>query len=521
MLRASDVPASQRRAGVLALLAIALLLVLPVEGSGANQDAHFALVRSLVDYGTAKVDRTASTRLDVAVYHGHLYAVKAPGFAFANVPGYAALRWIGMSPTTHSYGMLWALGLLTVVLPTVVLLFLVRHIGEQLSPGYGTAAAATLGLGTIVFPFATVFFSHALSTLLGFAAFVLLWRERRGVSRLSLVAAAGLAAGLAVSTEFPNALLAVALGLYAVSHAGWARRGMVYAAGVAIGVLPVALYDWLVFGSPASLPYAHNGENKAGIFGLVGPSVRSWALIFVSPVGLLTSTPVIAAGVAGTILLYRRGDRIEALLIGIISVAFVLYATAYWLPLGGAVPGPRFLMPIFPFLAAATTLSFERIQLTSAILAGVSIAAMIAFTITHPIAASSGGVLHRLRSGDFTHTILTPLGMGSAYVTAAAFLSLTVAAIALTVAATPHQLPSRRAWLAAASAAFGWLATALAAHEFVRSAYTPVPSRSGSLAALVVAAALSVVVIWLHVGRRIRIGLKLSSAEDEATGDAP
>ena len=198
---------------------------------------------------------------------------------------------------------------------------------------------------------------------------------------------------------------------------------MVYAAGLAIGVLPVALYDWLVFGSPASLPYAHNGENKAGIFGLVGPSVRSWALIFVSPVGLLTSTPVIAAGVAGTILLYRRGDRIEALLIGIISVAFVLYATAYWLPLGGAVPGPRFLMPIFPFLAAATTLSFERIQLTSAILAGVSIAAMIAFTITHPIAASSGGVLHRLRSGDFTHTILTPLGMGSAYVTAAAFLT--------------------------------------------------------------------------------------------------
>src|SRR5438034_779634 len=93
---------------------------------------------------------------------------------------------------------------------------------------------------------------------------------------------------------------------------------------------------------------------------------------------------------------------------------------------------------------------------------------------------------------------------GSAYVTAAAFLSLTVAAIALTVAATPHQLPSRRAWLAAASAAFAWLATALAAHEFVRSAYTPVPSRSGSLAALVVAAALSVVVIWLHVGRRIR-----------------
>ena len=125
----SDASVTHRRAGVLALLAIALLFVLPVEGPGANQAAHFALVRSLLDYGTAKVDRTRPQQGDdVAVYRGHLYALKAPGFAFANVPGYAALRWIGMSPTNHRNGMLWALGLLTVVLPTVVLLFLVRYV---------------------------------------------------------------------------------------------------------------------------------------------------------------------------------------------------------------------------------------------------------------------------------------------------------------------------------------------------------------------------------------------------------
>jgi hypothetical protein len=283
-----------------------------------------------------------------------------------------------------------------------------------------------------------------------------------------------------------------------------------------------------------SLPYAHSGENEAGIFGLVGPSVRSLALIFLSPVGLLTLTPVLAMAVVGTVLLYRRGDRIEALLIGIIAAVFVLYDTAYWLPLGGAVPGPRFLMPILPFLAVATALSFERIPLTSAVLAGISIAAMIAVTITHPLAASLGGVLHRLRSDDFggvpcpgscrhpwTDTIFTPLGLGSAYVTAAAFLLLTAVAIALAVAATPRRLPPRRAWLAAASAALGWLATALAAHELVGSADAPENSRSGSLAALAVAAALAVVVLRLHMGRRIHIGINPSPADGKATGDAP
>jgi hypothetical protein len=392
----------------------------------------------------------------------------------------------------------WALGLLTVVLPTLLLLFLVRYLGEQLSPGHGTAAAVTFGLGTIMFPFATLFFSHALSTLLGFAAFVLLWRERRRKQRLATLAAAGLTAGLAVSTEFPTVLVAGALGLYAVSRGGFLRRGLIYAAGVAIGVLPVAIYDWLVFGSPLSLPYAHNEENKAGIFGLVGPSVRSLAVILLSRVGLLTLTPLVIAGVVGTILLYRRGDRIDGLLIGVVCAAFLLYDTAYWLPLGGASHGPRFLMPILPFLAVATALSFERMPLTTAVLAGVSITAMLTVTITHPILAAGGGVPHRLRSRDFTDTVFTSLGIGSTYVTAAAFLLLAAGAIVLAVAATPRPLLSQRGWIAAASAALGWLATGFAAHEFVNSASQQQNSRSDSLAGLGVAAAVSVIVAALH-----------------------
>jgi hypothetical protein len=41
--------------------------------------------------------------------------------------------------------------------------------------GYGVVAAVALGLGTLVFPFATRFLSHALSAFLVFAAFALLW----------------------------------------------------------------------------------------------------------------------------------------------------------------------------------------------------------------------------------------------------------------------------------------------------------------------------------------------------------
>ena len=119
--------------------------------------------------------------------------------------------------------MVWALGLVGVVLPAFVLLLLVRSVAERIEPGYGTAAAVALGAGTLILPFSTLFFSHVLSAMLAFAAFAVLWRERAGPPRLLLVAAAGALAGFAIATEYPLGLAAVVLGVYAMRRS--LRRG--------------------------------------------------------------------------------------------------------------------------------------------------------------------------------------------------------------------------------------------------------------------------------------------------------
>ena len=51
------------------------------------------------------------------------------------------------------------------MLPFLVLLLLVRSVVERFAPGFGTATAAIAGLGTLLLPFATLFFSHILSAL--------------------------------------------------------------------------------------------------------------------------------------------------------------------------------------------------------------------------------------------------------------------------------------------------------------------------------------------------------------------
>ena len=93
-----------------------------------------------------------------------------------------------------------------------------RRVAGWVEPGFGTVAAVAMGLGTLLLPFATMFFAHALSACLVFAAFTVLFVERRGRPRPALLVAAGVLAGLAITTEYPTALIGFVLGVYALAR---------------------------------------------------------------------------------------------------------------------------------------------------------------------------------------------------------------------------------------------------------------------------------------------------------------
>src|SRR4249919_3091538 len=192
---------------MLAIAAAALGYAAPVSGLGWNQGSHYALVESL-DRGTARIDPYRWQTGDVAWVHGHFYSTKPPGLALAALPAYAALEGTGATQAISdrtggkwraAIVTIWVLHLWAVVLAAAILLLLVYWVADGIEPGLGAATALTLGLGTLVLPFSTVFFSHVLSACLGFAAFALLWRERQGGLRFGLLLAAGLLAGLAMT----------------------------------------------------------------------------------------------------------------------------------------------------------------------------------------------------------------------------------------------------------------------------------------------------------------------------------
>src|SRR6202035_2655480 len=99
--------------------------------------------------------------------------------------------------------MVYLLGLWGNVLPGLLLLVLVWRVAERFEPGFGAAAAVSLGLGTMVLPLSTLLFSHVFTAFLGFAAFALMMRERDGPPSPVLLGFAGLAMGFAVASEYP------------------------------------------------------------------------------------------------------------------------------------------------------------------------------------------------------------------------------------------------------------------------------------------------------------------------------
>ncbi len=468
-------PARRLSRGAIALILLALAYGSVIQSFSWNQTSHFALIRAL-SHGTAVIDPYRDTTGDDAFYRGHWYSARAPGLAFVALPWYELLHAANAeqlaldSPAQRGDDeMIWAVGLWANVLPAILLLLLVRWGAERVEPGYGTAAALTVGLGTLILPLGTLLFSHVFAAMLGFAAFVLLWRDRAGPRRLWRSALAGLALGYAMVAEYPLLFVAVVLGLYLLADGERRiRRAVAYLAGMVIGAVPLALYDLFAFGNIWHVAYADLPAHQSGFFGIRLPSLTVLASLLLSSRGLLTLSPILVLALAGLVLLHRRGWRAEAVAIAAIAVLYLAYNSGYYLPFGGAVPGPRFLTTMLPFLGVPLALAIRRWPGPAIALAAVSCCAMILATLTHPLVGyqPETAVWTRFAAqGLFQPTVMTALGFGRGWIALLPFALAAGAAVLLAADATgPTRLgPRTLAFGGAAALAWALLASYLPA----------------------------------------------------------
>ena len=461
--------------------AVALAYALPIQSVGCGQNAHYAATRSFAA-GRPYVDRYAQQTCDLVRAGGHYYAAKGPALDEWSAPWYLLLHAAGLVPHDGNaqakfpvamVGVapraVWQIGLWAVVLPALGLLVLTRRTVERIEPGLGTAVAVTLGLATLVLPFSTLLFAHVPAAALGFLAFALLFEPGGSLLR---VAAAGMAAGLAVAADLPLAVVAVAIGLYAVARAPRIRRLAAFAAGGVVGLAPLLAFDTWAFGTPFHLAYegaaidpGRGGAEQAHVgnlfYTLTSPHPHFAIDLLLSQRGLFVLSPVLVAGAVGVLLLWRRGLRAEALLIGglaLVEVAWQAFRPTYALALGGWVPGPRFLIAVVPFLCFALAPAFRRAPVTVGALALVSAGSMVVATSAEPL-LSNDDTHHwiaRIEHGNFAQTVLSLAGIGHGWEAILPFFALVLLG-AGTAVASVWARPDARGIALALAALVAWV----------------------------------------------------------------
>jgi hypothetical protein len=323
---------------------------------------------------------------------GHYYPNKAPGLTLMGVPSFAladrVLRRAGVGDERRAQWDTYFTTVSTVGLAATLLGLLMFHaLRSLLRFGEAEAFWATVcfSFGTLGFSYATTFYCHLPAACCAFASFLLVvrLRERRG-RPLLLAAAAGCAGALAVLFE-PSCVVVLALvGAYLASFAEGRRSLPAFLLG---GVPACAIqlgYNWACFGVPLMSSYAVSNPaimfaEQGRIFSFPTP-LRLYQVLLSPARGLFVTSPVLLLALPGARSLLGGRLAWEARLCAGAAGAFVLLVASFSGWHGGSCAGPRYLLPVFPFLFLLAAAALGRFPRTFRVLGVAGVVANLAIT---------------------------------------------------------------------------------------------------------------------------------------------
>lgn len=402
---------------VLALCVLWLVAVGPIVADMSAQPApRFALTGALVDDGAIIIDGYR-LGVDKAERDGHLYSDKAPGQEVIAVPAYAAARAVGAEPArvdrVEGNLTLWWVTFWSATLPGVGIILLVAVAGHRRGTPVPVAALATLLFGTLLLPFSVNLYGHVLAALLGFAAWVVL--DRRPSTTGRALAAGGLV-GVAVLVEYQMAIVALALLGLLVVRRRWSGVIAFAAAGLPCAVA-LGAYQAAAFGSPWSSGYGGKDAHQGATLLVTGvPRPDNALSMLVGPRGLFLFTPVVLLALVGLVQRWRQTRDSGAAVGLVVAAGFLLLQAGWQNPYGGEMPGPRYVIPMLPFLGLGLGHIWLRTPpLLRRWVAGISVASMvIASAGDHLLGGSTPAVTGHLNqiAADGVNPVVWSLALG-------------------------------------------------------------------------------------------------------------
>ncbi len=251
-----------------------------------------------------------------------------------------------------------------------VLMLLLLRLGTSLAAVGVTGSL--YAFGTLAWPYAETFFSEPLATLLSVSAFLLLVPKTSSVEPSVShrhLAVSGALLGLAIGTHLTSVLFVPVFALYGIHrYPVWVPRlrGLLaWGLGLAGPIVALLAFNYMRFGDALETGrYVDPDQAKALYYGsFINPLKTLYYLLFSSGKGLVIYCPAIILGLAALPRMRRRNAQLALALLAMALIRLVFVASrSDWH--GGDCVGPRYMVPLIPFLLVPVAFLFDEVLRT-------------------------------------------------------------------------------------------------------------------------------------------------------------
>ncbi|MDQ1273170.1 MAG: hypothetical protein QG591_1800 [Planctomycetota bacterium] len=339
-------------------------------GGGANQNATYDQIRSIVEYGELSINRFVYNTADLSVYKGHFFSNKGPGLAFLGVPiGLVLFKSKEvflhfMMEDIYFLLVCHLISWLTVSFISAILCVVLFRFISRLTQCTTTALVGTMGyaFGTTAFAYSTIFYAHQIAAAFSFIPFYIVFvLNDKKTNSFSSLFLSGLLAGYSVITEYPCIFVWLILFLYILFLFSDKKKYIfLFLAGSSIPAIILLSYNYLCYGNPLLFSYfshfVSNADIQSGLRGTAKtislPSIVILYKITFDPYrGIFFYCPFLLTFFPGIYFFLRKeGASKEFLLFITIVIYYFVFNASYRYWYGGLSLGPRHLVATLPFM---------------------------------------------------------------------------------------------------------------------------------------------------------------------------
>ncbi|MGD1993862.1 MAG: hypothetical protein PVI59_11775 [Anaerolineae bacterium] len=362
-----------------------------------NQNSRLDLTMAIVDQCTVRIDDYHENTGDYALFEGHYYTEKSIGPSLLAIPFYAAFRGVATTPLWSRFvelarsneafsatlqeggtgllsekiyfaAALYVVTFFTVSVPAAILSVLFYRFLRYFSSNAGWRLLLVLvfGLGTNWFTYSGLFYHHPQSTIALFLSFILLFKMRRSEVGWKWLWVVGLLWSFSLISEYSTILIVSALFVYTMLLMPDKRKIALLVAGGAPLVLVFFAYNYISFRTPLPVGYLYDPNytelHHTGLVTVTYPKLDIlWQITFSPYRGLFFVSPFLLLGAPGFFYFWReRRYRPEfwVCLTSVVSFFLINSASVVWW--GGYAVGPRYIIPMLPFLTLSIIFFLDR-----------------------------------------------------------------------------------------------------------------------------------------------------------------